>query len=58
MRIVYPKDIDEEMERIRPYIVFDRKKGWYLKPNVPKDIVERYNNLNKRMKELEENDFF
>lgn len=54
MRIVYPKDIDEEMERIRPYIVFDRKKGWCLKPNVPKDIVERYNNLNKRMKELEE----
>ena len=54
MRIVYPTDIDEEMERIRPYIEFDRKKGWCLKPNVPKDIVERYNNLNKRMKELEE----
>lgn len=54
MRVRYPKELHDEVMFIFQYMEYDVTLGWHLKANVPKDIVDRYEKLIKRMSEIEE----
>ncbi len=52
MRVLFPQEIYDETDRLLPYMEFDQKEGWHLKNDAPPEIVDRYNQLEKRKKEI------
>ena len=52
MRIIYPKEIDQEREALFPYMEFREGEGWVVKNDAPQDIKRRHILLLAKIEEL------
>ncbi len=53
MRVIYPKEVYEETERLLPYMEYDEEDGWHLRHDAPESVVERYNRLKRQIEEID-----